>query len=562
MTKLRTNHTKKSATSTTASLLSLPSYRNSSICNHCRCSSYSCRHHNSGNNNSRKAGSSSNNCACCCSFVRVLLTVAGIALFAAVSTVLFEDTKDNDNNTNGDRASRTSFGGGQQQRVPHDINDNYNDGRESTPTISIVLDERRDSWAYSIFTAGTVQRYSTLRYEIVHGINFKNVTLKETKELEERLLLLSSSLPQRQSGEQRQVPKTTATAEYRRRLPVCLLVGAAVPRLSKVSKRLSYCKTMLTNDEKCVGVAEDFVDVREYYYDSSYRDNNNNNEGVNNKEREINKKSAEVAAYLPLGPRIDFWEAFQRIQQQQKQQQQQQQQVPLASERPFVLNAMFSQSTSKSRKLLHKILDNRLANRTAYPSFVRIPDGWKDPEVQQEEDGTAATTSGGDEDQKDNGAVMHVDADEYAHVLLSSAFTLSPSGHNPECFRIFEAIEAGSIPVVALDDEYDKHACPNALGKMIDTGAPFIILNTWTELPKRLDELLFLEQATSSGGGGDGDDEETANRRRNEALLLLDERQKNLKKWYDKFMTQSVAVFEQRMLGDTVHPGFTDAARL
>ena len=36
----------------------------------------------------------------------------------------------------------------------------------------------------------------------------------------------------------------------------------------------------------------------------------------------------------------------------------------------------------------------------------------------------------------------------YRDVLLSSVFTLCPTGHSPETFRLFEAAEAGSIPIV------------------------------------------------------------------------------------------------------------------
>ena len=37
-------------------------------------------------------------------------------------------------------------------------------------------------------------------------------------------------------------------------------------------------------------------------------------------------------------------------------------------------------------------------------------------------------------------------------LLLDSTFTLCPAGHNPECYRMYEAAEAGSIPIVPLDE--------------------------------------------------------------------------------------------------------------
>ena len=35
--------------------------------------------------------------------------------------------------------------------------------------------------------------------------------------------------------------------------------------------------------------------------------------------------------------------------------------------------------------------------------------------------------------------------------MLNSIFAPCPSGHNPECFRLFEAMEAGCIPVAVMD---------------------------------------------------------------------------------------------------------------
>jgi hypothetical protein len=39
-------------------------------------------------------------------------------------------------------------------------------------------------------------------------------------------------------------------------------------------------------------------------------------------------------------------------------------------------------------------------------------------------------------------------AEAYRRALLESVFTLCPAGHAPETFRLFEAAEAGSIPIV------------------------------------------------------------------------------------------------------------------
>ena len=43
----------------------------------------------------------------------------------------------------------------------------------------------------------------------------------------------------------------------------------------------------------------------------------------------------------------------------------------------------------------------------------------------------------------------------YRSTLLNSSFTLSPVGTNDECFRFWEAIEAGSIPIFVPRQGYD-----------------------------------------------------------------------------------------------------------
>ena len=77
----------------------------------------------------------------------------------------------------------------------------------------------------------------------------------------------------------------------------------------------------------------------------------------------------------------------------------------------------------------------------------------------------------------------------YRQVLLNSSFTLCPQGHNPETFRIFEAIEAGSIPIVVLDEFYQRHECSHSFKPFIDSGAPLVYLNSWTDLFRFLAEV-------------------------------------------------------------------------
>jgi len=39
------------------------------------------------------------------------------------------------------------------------------------------------------------------------------------------------------------------------------------------------------------------------------------------------------------------------------------------------------------------------------------------------------------------GSRQMLSSDEYVDVLSKSIFTLNPAGHNPECYRMYEAIE-------------------------------------------------------------------------------------------------------------------------
>jgi len=50
---------------------------------------------------------------------------------------------------------------------------------------------------------------------------------------------------------------------------------------------------------------------------------------------------------------------------------------------------------------------------------------------------------------------QNLPAEVYRQALLESVFTICPPGHSPETFRLFEAVEAGSIPIVdGVPDAY------------------------------------------------------------------------------------------------------------
>ena len=90
---------------------------------------------------------------------------------------------------------------------------------------------------------------------------------------------------------------------------------------------------------------------------------------------------------------------------------------------------------------------------------------------------------------------------------------MSPAGYNPECFRIYEAVEAGSIPVLVLDDAYHKHPCGESFTPLVDSGAPFVFLKKWDELATALQGLLA-------------------------APVELERRQREMMEWRDHFWKQ------------------------
>mmetsp|Transcript_6135 Transcript_6135/g.15627 ORF Transcript_6135/g.15627 Transcript_6135/m.15627 type:complete len:551 (+) Transcript_6135:84-1736(+) len=193
--------------------------------------------------------------------------------------------------------------------------------------------------------------------------------------------------------------------------------------------------------------------------------------------------SLETPIYLPLGPR----EEFERVSPAD---------VKLVSERQYVFNFLGSLTSPARTELVQQLKTSRLK---AMKSFLHVIQKW----------GKKLT--------KENG---YMPPATYKQVLLSSIFTLCPQGHNPEAFRIYEACEAGSIPIVVLDGFYRTHECNTAYGPLIKQGAPFVFLNGWHELPGFLEIML-------------------ANPAR------LQQMQADVMAWYGKFMQKVAGQFEQ-----------------
>jgi len=249
----------------------------------------------------------------------------------------------------------------------------------------------------------------------------------------------------------------------------CMTVESVYDKIQYSSTR--YDIIVVSGDEYCA-IKSKIVHFRQYYGGSAI--------GVNSEKN--------TPLWFPLGPRREF----KRVDQARD--------IIPAVARKYLINFVGS-PTSVSRRYLATLFGMAHWKPIVEASFVHITNGWK---------------------QKVSEAAGYITPDEYRQVLLNSVFTLSPIGHNPEAYRIYEACEAGSIPILTLGEpNYLKHKCSDAYTPFIKAKAPFVFLNTWDELPK------FLEKANST---------------------FIKERQNQIRSWYEKFMTNNIEIFESTMM--------------
>ena len=98
---------------------------------------------------------------------------------------------------------------------------------------------------------------------------------------------------------------------------------------------------------------------------------------------------------------------------------------------------------------------------------------------------------------------------EWRRVASASAFTFAPPGHNAETYRLYEAAEAGSIPVVSVSaetafvtsDGFNQSRCGRAAQLKVFEGAPVLVaadpmealpemLKLWNDPPALLERRL------------------------------------------------------------------------
>lgn len=110
---------------------------------------------------------------------------------------------------------------------------------------------------------------------------------------------------------------------------------------------------------------------------------------------------------------------------------------------------------------------------------------------------------------------------QFIEALLSSDLTLSPVGMNSECYRIYEALSLGSVPVV--EDKMTPGRCdrasPAPMRLLKRLNAPVIWIANWTHLP----DILRQEQALS--------------------FQAIVKRRKYVVSWYEKFKNQMRVYF-------------------
>jgi len=126
---------------------------------------------------------------------------------------------------------------------------------------------------------------------------------------------------------------------------------------------------------------------------------------------------------------------------------------------------------------------------------------------------------------------------EYVRILRNSDLTLNPAGKNVECYRIYEAMAVGSVPVI--EDVPVMASCGTAtasdsrrqlLRLLKQYNAPVIYISDWSELPAILQRELSM------------------------SLIDVVARRINVVRWYQKFRRKMQDVFVH-----VIHQKFFDS---
>jgi hypothetical protein len=86
--------------------------------------------------------------------------------------------------------------------------------------------------------------------------------------------------------------------------------------------------------------------------------------------------------------------------------------------------------------------------------------------------------------------------DAYRNLLLNTLFCPNPIGHkNLDCFRLYEALEAGCIPITLKSSDFQPYnyfesLLGNSLENSLEKDLPFYIVDTWEEARNLIESLL------------------------------------------------------------------------
>lgn len=156
--------------------------------------------------------------------------------------------------------------------------------------------------------------------------------------------------------------------------------------------------------------------------------------------------------------------------------------INIKSDRQYLCNFLGTVYKNSSREVLRKIL------KKSNKCFVAARDTWVPSETYES-------------------------MERYLKVLTDSDLTLNPAGQNTECYRIYEALSLGSVPIV--EDVLTPGQCDSEnnspLRLLKEHKAPLIYIRNWNELQ----DILETESKLS--------------------LEVKVERRKRIVKWYESF---------------------------
>eukprot|EP00050_Salpingoeca_kvevrii_P009771 m.4693 g.4693 ORF g.4693 m.4693 type:complete len:561 (-) comp2445_c0_seq1:43-1725(-) len=187
--------------------------------------------------------------------------------------------------------------------------------------------------------------------------------------------------------------------------------------------------------------------------------------------------------YMPLGSREEFPDIDRT------------QLVP-APRRRYLCNLMVAPTHHRRRYLLELLMGETVLDKDKV--FLHMAQHW--------------------DANLDNPVSDYLNASTYQERLLESVFTLCPKGHSIEQYRIYEAIESGSIPVMEREGTYAEERLPPEY-----FSSPMLFVDDWAQVPQVLSDLA------------------------RDPLALL-QRQVDMLAWYDHFMSAKVDELEDILL--------------